>query len=227
MFCLAYVANKGNATQAYITVGFSPNGADRAAHKLMRSAEVVRRIEELKADAWRRMHMNASETLARIAMTARADVRQLFDSTGQFRPINELDDATAQAVAGIETETRFDMHVDKDGDPVTVPTVVRKVRLRDSTAALKILAEHHGLIGSDAQQAAGALVDALAERMEAARRRAIEAEADSLRTIDAQDMRITHTATVDITSNYAHSPSSTIPGGYDNAEKSRAETDPQ
>jgi hypothetical protein len=134
------------------------------------------------------MHMSAGETLARIAMTARADIRQLFDSTGQFKPVNELDDSTAQAIAGIETETRFDMHVDKDGDPVTVPTVVRKVRLRDSTAALKLLAEHHGLIGSDAQQAAGAMVDALADRMEAARRRAIEAQEVARReTLEYQD----------------------------------------
>jgi phage terminase small subunit len=224
MFALAYVANRGNATQAYKTVGYSPNGADRAAHKLLRTAEIARRIEELKADAWRRLHMSASETLGRIAMTARVDVRQLFNDDGSFKKISDIDDATAQGIAGIETETRFDMHVDKEGDPVTVPTVVRKVRLRDSTAALKILAEHHGLIGSDAQQAAGALVDALADRMEAARRRALEDE-DRARTIEAQDMRITHTASVDITSNSTQLASAPIPGGYQDEAKSRPETD--
>lgn len=167
--------------------------------------------------------MSAQEVLARLAHIARFDVRKLFDpETGEAKPIKDLDEATAAALVSFETE----LLLGKDGGNLGIAT--RKVKAADKIAALKVLAEHHGIVGSDAQQAAGALVDALAERMEAARQRAIEqAEADRLRTIEAQDMRITHTAAVDITSNSANSPSSTIPSGYEDAEKSRPETGPQ
>ena len=42
------VANTGNARQAYISAGYSPNGADPSASKLLKSTKVAARVAELR-----------------------------------------------------------------------------------------------------------------------------------------------------------------------------------
>lgn len=49
-FVREYMKNGGNATQAYISAGYSKNGADRNAHNLMRIHEVNAAITSLRAE---------------------------------------------------------------------------------------------------------------------------------------------------------------------------------
>lgn len=44
-FCREYIANGGNATKAYIHAGYSPNGADSAACRLLSDVRISQEIE--------------------------------------------------------------------------------------------------------------------------------------------------------------------------------------
>lgn len=50
-FCQEYAANGGNATQAYISAGYSPNGAEQSASRLLTNANVNQCIQELRQTA--------------------------------------------------------------------------------------------------------------------------------------------------------------------------------
>lgn len=184
---LAYMANGRNGTRAAIAAGYSPKTANVQASEILQKPDVKARIRALTEEAFQDAGMSAAEVLGRLAHVARFDVRKLYDAeTGEAKQIKDLDEATAAAIVSFETE----LLIGKEGGNLWVAT--RKIKAADKIAALKILAEHHGLIGSDASQAAGALVDALADRMEAARQRSIaQAEADRMRTIEAEPRVIT------------------------------------
>lgn len=54
-FCQEYVANGGNATQAYIRAGYSPAGAEQNACALMTNHKVQERVRELQTSVAERL----------------------------------------------------------------------------------------------------------------------------------------------------------------------------
>lgn len=54
-FCQEYVANGGNATQAYIKAGYSPTGAEQNACALMTNHKVQERVRELQTSVAERL----------------------------------------------------------------------------------------------------------------------------------------------------------------------------
>lgn len=127
---------------------------------------VKERKRELLAAKFKALHMDVDEILARAAMIARSDVRELFDGNGALINPADLPQEAAAAVAGIETFEEFD---GKGKDRVKVGDV-RKVRLRDPMPAIRLLAEHKKLVSNPAE-AMNSLVTALADRLKAARER--------------------------------------------------------
>jgi hypothetical protein len=83
---------------------------------------------------------------------------------GSHKLPHELCDVAAAMVVGCETELKFD----DDGSP---PTAVRKYKLRSADPALRLLAQHHKLIGPNVSVT---INTDLAGRMERARKRAME-----------------------------------------------------
>jgi hypothetical protein len=106
MFCKNYVANGFNATQAYIAVGYSPNGAAQAASCLMSKNNVTARIKELTASTLKAADLTLENTLAQIAAVAQFDKRKLYNAEGGKIPIHLLDDKTA---AALSHETKDDV----------------------------------------------------------------------------------------------------------------------
>lgn len=54
-FCQEYVANGGNATQAYIKAGYATDGAEQNASRLMTKDKVQERIKELQTSVAERL----------------------------------------------------------------------------------------------------------------------------------------------------------------------------
>lgn len=165
-FCLHYISNGNNATRAAIAAGFAESNAKQTGHRLLHDPLIEKRVRELLTEKHKRLHMNTDEILARIALVARADPRGLYNEDGSLKPVHELDDAAAAAVAGIEVLEEFD---GTGKDRVKVGET-KKVRLRDPMAALRLLAEHKKLVKTP-DEAANAIVNALAEKMKAVRER--------------------------------------------------------
>lgn len=160
-FCREYVVDF-NGTQAAIRAGYSSVGASTQALRLLANAEVSRRIAGFRARITNRLEVTAERVLQEYARLAFLDPRKAFDEQGNLKPIHELDDDTAAAIAGMEVET-------KPGE-----TRIAKIKLAAKVPALEGLAKHLGLFSEKqdtAQRGNFTLVDLLAAMREVAQGR--------------------------------------------------------
>lgn len=100
-FVQQYLVDK-NATQAAIRAGFSAKTASSAGERLLRNVEVAEAIKRGMADIAGRLGITAERVLLERSRLAFFDVRKLFRDDGSPKPVNELDDDTAAAIAGLE-----------------------------------------------------------------------------------------------------------------------------
>jgi phage terminase small subunit len=165
-FIANYVARPHNAASAYIAAGFSPGGARQSVHKLLRDPMIQAEIKRLIEEKHKALHMDVDEILARAAMLARIDVAALYDENGALRPIHELDESASIAISGIEVQEI----TSGTGKNAKVIGSLKKVRLRDPMAAIRLLAEHKKLV-RNTDDGVNALASAIAERLNKARMR--------------------------------------------------------
>jgi phage terminase small subunit len=98
-FCVHYVRLNRNGTQAAIAAGYSENGADVSAVRLLARDRVSKRIAQLTEPLKQKLKLDLEETLHQIAAVATFDRRKLFNPDGTKKLIPELDDATAAAIS--------------------------------------------------------------------------------------------------------------------------------
>lgn len=160
-FAINY-AGSGNATDAAKRAGYSEKSAAVQGCLLLKLPKVAALVEEERAARWKRMQMSGDEVLARLATIARPDIRKVFGPKGEILSPDQYDDETAMQVASFEARLEFS----DDGAP---PEEIRKIKLRDPTPALRILAQHHKLVGGEVNVMIG---EDLADRLANARKRA-------------------------------------------------------
>lgn len=165
-FIANYVARPHSAAAAYIAAGFSPRGARQSAHKLLQDPLIQAEVKRLIEEKHKALHMDVDEILARAAMLARIDVAALYDENGALRPIHELEESASIAISGIEVQEV----TEGTGKNAKVVGSIKKVRLRDPMAAIRLLAEHKKLV-RNTDDGVNALASALAERLNQARMR--------------------------------------------------------
>lgn len=165
-FIANYVARPHNAAAAYIAAGFSPGGAKQSVHKLLRDPLIQAEVKRLIEEKHKALHMDVDEILARAAMLARIDAASLFDEKGALKPMHELDETASIAIAGVEVQEI----TSGTGKEAKVIGSLKKVRLRDPMAAIRLLAEHKKLV-RNTDDGVNALASALAERLNQARMR--------------------------------------------------------
>lgn len=158
-----------NARAAAVRAGYSARTADKIGPQLLGKTSVRAAIAKREERHLQRLEVTAERVLAELGRLSVSDPRQLFDAEGNLRPIHELPDEVASAVASVEVIER------------TIPGTkgeverVRKVRLWDKNAALGNLArhfklltekiEHSGAVGVlTPEQAAGLSDDELARK---------------------------------------------------------------
>lgn len=91
------------------------------------------RIADMLAEA-----IDPNRVLREAGRLAYSDIRQLFDASGNFLPINEWPDDIARAVSSVEVVKKNVTTGDGKVDDVL------KVRLWDKTSKLTNLMKHHG-----------------------------------------------------------------------------------
>ena len=86
-----------------------------------------------------RTEITADKVLRELARIGFFDIRKALNADGSLKPLDQLDDDTAVAIAGIEiVEMR-----DREGNVIGP---IKKIRLADKLAALNKLAKHLGLL---------------------------------------------------------------------------------
>jgi phage terminase small subunit len=128
-----------NATQAAIRAGYSAKTAKEQATRLLSNVHVAAEIAKGRAARSERTGITADRVLQELARVAFLDIRKLFNPDGSMKPLSELDDDTAAAIAGLDlAEIR-----DEDGKPVGV---LKKIKIADKLVALDKLARNLGLL---------------------------------------------------------------------------------
>lgn len=127
-----------NATQAAIRAGYSQKNADRIGPELLGKTCVAAAIQKEMAKREKRTEITQDRVLEQYARLAFFDIRKLYNGDGSLKPVHELDDESATAIAGIESFEKFD----SDGVP---EGVLKKIKLTDRRAALCDVARHLGM----------------------------------------------------------------------------------
>ena len=164
LFANHFVANGFNSVKAARAAGWE-HATPAYAGGLRRKPAIEARIRELLADQMDELQVDAVAVKRQLARIAFADPRGLFDDEGNLIPVHELDDDTAATIAGIEVEVK----AGRDGAPATR---VVKIKRHNSLDALTFLGKHFKLIGDD-NDGVNAFANALADRLNAAKRRGV------------------------------------------------------
>lgn len=133
-----------NATQAAIRAGFSARTAYSAGQRLLKNVEVASAIKDAQVALAERTGITQERVIRELARIGFADVRQLYDSKGNLKNIQDMDDETASALAGIETESKS-VKADGDEDDEFILTTVRKVKRWDKVRALELIGKQLGM----------------------------------------------------------------------------------
>jgi phage terminase small subunit len=130
--------SKFNASDAYTRAGFKPNRKNAA--RLMTKEVVERAVAERLGSRLRTLQMDGDEALEGISRIARADIRKVLTPGGHIKPINELDDDTADAIASIKVvERRI-----PDGEGGFEVEYTKEFKFYDKLDARKVMAKASG-----------------------------------------------------------------------------------
>lgn len=95
-----------NAAQAAIRAGYSKRTANKIGCYLLAKPHVVDAVAEARAALAERTLVKVDRVVQEFVRIGFADLRALFDEDGKLRPIHELDDDTAAALASVEVVTK-------------------------------------------------------------------------------------------------------------------------
>lgn len=130
-----------NATQAAIRAGYSARTATEQASRLLTNINVAAAVAAGQDARAKKVGIEAETVLREVARLALYDPRELFKEDGSTKLPHEIDDDTAAAISGIDTE------LDADGKVTKI-----KYRMADKNSAADKLMKHLGLFERDNRQ---------------------------------------------------------------------------
>lgn len=130
-----------NATRAAIRAGYSPKTAEWIGPQQLTKNHVAEAVAQRMKDRAQRTQITQDRVLKEFARIAFFDPRKLFRDDGTPRPINELDDDTAAAIAGLDVSEEFD----GSGPDRVFVGYTKKYKVSDKKGALDSVARHLGM----------------------------------------------------------------------------------
>jgi phage terminase small subunit len=165
-----------NATKAAIEAGYSEKTAKAQGSRLLTIVDIQTLVAELLEKAAKNVDVTAERVIREMGALAFSDVRNLVDEEGRLKPIKELDDQTAAAIASIEVQEEYDYGAtdeELEGQPhggalkrnhakkvATGRTV--KIKLWDKNSAAEKLMRHLGMFEKDNGQKTNPVTELLA-----------------------------------------------------------------
>lgn len=174
LFVEEFLSNGGNATKAAMAAGFSTSAAAKAGHRLSKNVRVRDEIDRRNAEVVQKAQENTQLTFDRVlrnlAQAVFFDPRKLYREDGSLKPVTELDDDTAQALAGFEVFEEFE-GVGKERRSIGF---TKKVKWLDKNTARDQALKHFGAFKKDNEQSNQAVAEAM-EKMAANGEEALKA----------------------------------------------------
>lgn len=143
-FAEAYLANGGNASQAALTAGYAPHSAGVTGCKLLKQPKILEIISSRQKALAQKYELTTESVIKSLAQAVHFDPRKLYREDGSLKPIVELDDDTAAALAGFE--------VSEDKAEGMVVGYTKKVKWLDKNTAREQAMKHLGLYLEDNKQ---------------------------------------------------------------------------
>ena len=159
-FCQSY-ARVANATQAAKDAGYSQKTAHAHGCRLLTDVKIRERIDEIKAERFRALHMDKDETLALLARQARFTLKGLI-KVENGAPVVDLDNATPDQLDALAEASLSE-------------TGVLKIKGPNVLGALTTLAKIQGLMKDQVELT---VTESAADIMAAAHERARRARAE-------------------------------------------------
>lgn len=123
-----------NATAAAKRAGYSEKTAHVIGQENLRKPAIKEAISEAMKARSDRTEITADRVLLELGRLAFLDIRKAFNADGSLKPIHELDDDTAAAIAGIEVSETH------GGD--SAAGTLKKIKLSDKRASLELCGRH-------------------------------------------------------------------------------------
>lgn len=131
-----------NATKAAERAGYSARTANEQGARLLAKASVAEAIQAAKLARSQRVEITQDRVLMELARIAFFDPRKLLNADGTPKPLHELDDDTAAAIAGLDVLEEFE----GSGQDRVQVGVVKKYKIADKNTALTNAMKHLGLL---------------------------------------------------------------------------------
>jgi hypothetical protein len=128
----------GIGAAAMRRIGYQGAYPEAAAWRLLKLPGVREAIEERKAEAIARDGDHLASVVRCLRIRAKADPRMLLDEKGNPRPLQDLPDELALAIAGVEVE-----EIALEG---VVIGRIKKYRLSNANEAAKLWLQFHGAL---------------------------------------------------------------------------------
>jgi phage terminase small subunit len=138
-FVKAYLETN-NGTKAAIAAGYSVKTAGAAASRLLKNVKVKEMMAAPIAKAAAETEVTVARLVKELSRIAFLDIRKLFDSNGHLLPLDQLDDDTAAALAGVDIDDLYE-GFGQDREKVGV---TKKVRTASKLDAIGKLLAHLG-----------------------------------------------------------------------------------
>lgn len=135
------IAKGLTADAAYREAGYKAHRGNAAT--LRANQSIKRRVAELVAAGAAQAEVDVARVLQELARIGFSDIRKLVTPDGRLRPLHDLDDDTAAAIASVEVVTRS-LPVGPDEPPDV--EYVHKIKTWDKVAALDKIARHLGMM---------------------------------------------------------------------------------
>lgn len=142
-FCDEYLIDL-NATRAY-KVAYSRCKKDETANvngsKLLRNTKVQEYLSKKQKEIEKRTEVTQDRIIKELAKIAFADIRKAYDTNGNLKQIQDLEDDIAGAIVGVES---FEEYEGRGEDREYIGDT-KKVKMADKIRAAELLGKHLGM----------------------------------------------------------------------------------
>ncbi|PRH24362.1 terminase small subunit [Burkholderia multivorans] len=135
-----------NASAAARRAGYSVKTADRIGAQLLGKTWVATKVAEAMRARRERTHITQDRVLEELSRIAFFDIRKLYNADGTLKRPDQLDDEAAAVLAGVDVVEQMTYSTDGDGELTPTPTLTKKAKVFDKTAALTLAMRHLGML---------------------------------------------------------------------------------
>ncbi len=153
-FCEEYMIDF-NGTQAAIRAGYSKQTANEQASQLLAKLNIQTYLNNLRQQSANDFGVTKKELVDELKRIAFFDIRKVFNIQNELIPIIDIDNDSAAAIAGIETDEIYEFNPIKKQKELIGYT--RKIKVASKIAAIERVSKMLGYDAPEKKELSGSL----------------------------------------------------------------------